>query len=78
MRRDTWVPPYKRFCRAGPACPAGSAGKESPSHGFAVPAPLRQGGRGDGGDGLPRALRALAMTHYKKCDTNPAGALASQ
>ena len=38
------------------------AGKESPSHGFAVPAPFRQGGRGDG---LPRALRALAMTHYK-------------
>ena len=25
------------------------AGKESPSHGFAVPAPFRQGGRGDGG-----------------------------
>ena len=26
-----------------------SAGKESPSHGFAVPAPFRQGGHGDGG-----------------------------
>ena len=25
-----------------------SAGKESPRHGFAVPAPFRQGGRGDG------------------------------
>ena len=25
-RRDTWVPPYSHtFCRAGPACPAGSA-----------------------------------------------------
>ena len=24
-RRDTWVPPYNRFCRAGPVCPAGSA-----------------------------------------------------
>ena len=24
-------------------------GKESPSHGFAVPAPFRQGGQGDGG-----------------------------
>ena len=35
--------------RAGPACPAGSAEKESPSHGFAVPAPFRQGGHRDGG-----------------------------
>ena len=26
---------------------------ESPSHGFAVPAPFRQGGRGDGGCGCP-------------------------
>ncbi len=34
--------------RAGPACPAGSAGKESPSHGFAVPASFRQGGLGTG------------------------------
>ena len=41
---------------------ARGAGKESPSHGFASPAPFRQGGRGDGGDGLPRALCALAMT----------------
>ena len=29
--------------------PAVGAGKESPSHGFAVPALFRQGGRGDGG-----------------------------
>ena len=29
-------------------CPAGGAGKESPGHGFAVPAPFRQGGQGDG------------------------------
>ena len=29
--------------------PCGGAGKESPSHGFAVTAPFRQGGRGDGG-----------------------------
>ena len=36
--------------------------KESPSHGFAVTAPFRQGGRGDGRGGLPRALCALAMT----------------
>ena len=28
-------------------------GEESPSHGFAVPAPFRQGGRGDGGCGCP-------------------------
>ena len=35
-------------------------GEESPSHGFAVPAPFRQGGRGDGGCGLPRAVCALA------------------
>ena len=31
----------------------GDAGKESPSHGFAVPAPFRQGGREDGGCGCP-------------------------
>ena len=24
-RRDTWVPPYNRFCRAGPVCPVRSA-----------------------------------------------------
>ena len=42
LRRDTWVP--HTFCRAGPVCPAGGAGKESPSHGFAVTAPFRQGG----------------------------------
>ena len=40
---------------------ARGAGKESPSHGFAVPAPFRQGGRGRG-YGLPRARCALAMT----------------
>ena len=28
-------------------------GEVSPSHGFAVPAPFRQGGRGDGGRGCP-------------------------
>ena len=26
-RRDTWVPPYTHFCRAGPVCPAVGAGK---------------------------------------------------
>ena len=34
--------------------------EESPSHGFAVPAPFRQGGHGDGGYGLPRPVFALA------------------
>ena len=53
MRRGR-TPPLRRGIR--------SAGKESPSHGFAVPAPFRQGGRGDGGCGLPRARCALAMT----------------
>ena len=50
-------------------CVAGSAGKESPSHGFAVPVPFRQGGRGDGGMRIATAsLRTgLAMTHYKEC-----------
>ena len=32
---------------------AGGAGKESPSHGCAVPATFRQGGLGDGGRGCP-------------------------
>ena len=53
------------LCRAGPVCPAGGAGKESPSHGFAVPAPFRQGGQGDGGCGLPRPVTSVtgfAMT----------------
>ena len=45
-------------------------GEESPSHGFAVPAPFRQGGQGDGGCGLPQPVTSVtgfAMTHYKKC-----------
>ena len=47
------------LCRAGPVCPAGGAGKESPSHGFAVPAPFRQGGQGDGGCGLPQPVTSV-------------------
>ena len=54
------------LCRAGPVCPAAGAGKESPSHGFAVPAPFRQGGQGDGGCGLPRAQGTLAMTEAER------------
>ena len=41
-------PTIRIFCRAGPAGPAVGAGKKSPSHGFAVPAPFRQGGQGCG------------------------------
>ncbi len=61
-RTEASAPTAVHFCRAGPVCPAGSAGKESPSHGFAVTAPFRQGGLEERGGGLPRALRALAMT----------------
>ena len=48
------TPPLRKATRG--------AEEESPSHGCAVPAPFRQGGHGDGGCGLPRALCALAMT----------------
>ena len=54
VRADVGSGPYGEVAKG--------AVKESPSHGFAVPAPFRQGGRGDGGYGLPRALCALAMT----------------
>ena len=37
------------FVGQGPCALPGGKGKESPSHGFAVPAPFRQGGQGDGG-----------------------------
>ena len=49
-------PDNATLCRAGPVCPAGGTGKESPSHGFAVPAPFRQGGHGDEGCGLPQPV----------------------
>ena len=66
----------RTHCTAGPGAPpflrvmwgrwgrttARGAGKESPSHGVVGPGPFRQGGRGDGGCGLPRARCALAMT----------------
>ena len=64
-------------CRAGPVCPAGVRRKEeSPSHGFAVPAPFRQGGRKDGDCGLPQpvtSVTGLAMTHLKNspCHSEP-------
>ena len=38
-------------------------GKESPSHGFAVPAPFRQGGREDGGTDCEASVHTgFAMT----------------
>ena len=40
-RADVGIGPYGSVTRG--------AGKESPSHGFAVPAPFRQGGQGRGG-----------------------------
>ena len=44
-----------------------SARKESPSQGFAVPAPFRQGAMGTGGRIATTSLRTgLAMTHYKE------------
>ena len=51
------------------------AGKESPSHGFAVPAPFRQGGRGGGGTDCHTSDIGhwFAMTHYKKCGVSPDG-----
>ena len=43
-------------------------GEESPSHGFAVPAPFRQGGRGDGERIATASVRTgFAMTHCKEC-----------
>ena len=43
--------------------------EESPSHGFAVPAPFRQGGQGDGGRiAKPvTSVTGFAMTHCKEC-----------
>ena len=47
----------------------------SPSHGFAVTAPFRQGGQGDGGTRIATASvrTGFAMTHYWKYGINPAG-----
>ena len=52
---------WRDTCREnGCAFAVSSCGEESPSHGFAVPAPFRQGGRGDGDYGLPRPVCELA------------------
>ena len=61
------APDSATLCRAGPACPAGEVGKKNPPvTASPCPAPFRQGGRGDGGDGLPRARCALAMTEAER------------
>ena len=45
-----------------------SCGEESPSHGFAVPAPFRQGGQGDGGMRIATASvrTGFAMTEAER------------
>ena len=61
------APDSATLCRAGPACPAGAVGKKNPPvTASPCPAPFRQGGRGDGGGGLPRARCALAMTEAER------------
>ena len=46
------TPPLRRGNKGG--------GRRIPSHGFAMPAPFRQGGHGDGGCGLPQPVCTLA------------------
>ena len=47
--------------------PVRSCGEESPSHGFAVPAPFRQGGQGDGGRTVTASVRTgFAMTEAER------------
>ena len=56
------------FVGQGPRVLLGVRGKEYPSHGFAVPAPFRQGGRGDGERIATASVRTgFTMTHYKEC-----------
>ena len=43
MRRDIGGSPNNRFVGQGPRALPGVREKESPSHGFAMPAPFRQG-----------------------------------
>ena len=52
-RADVGIGPYRYIAR-------GAGREESPSHGFAVPAPFRQGGWGGRGYGLPQPVCALA------------------
>ena len=68
MWRDIGGPPNNRFVGQGPCALPWVRENESPSHGFAVPAPFRQGGQGDGGRIVTASVRAgLAMTHCKEC-----------
>ena len=48
----------------GCAFAVSSCGEESPSHGFAVPAPFRQGGHGDGGTDIPVAVPKISALPY--------------
>ena len=57
-------------CRAGPVCPAGVRGKNPPVTASPCQPPFRQGGRGNGGCGLPQPVTSVtgfAMTHCKEC-----------
>ena len=49
MRRDIGDPSNNRFVGQGPRALPWVRENESPSHGFAVTAPFRQGDQGDGG-----------------------------
>ena len=74
-----WGPPLrKRYMGCGRRADVGigpygglqevRCGEVSPSHGFAVPAPFRQGGQGDGGRIVTASERTgFAMTHCKEC-----------
>ena len=49
--------------------------EESPSHGFAVPAPFRQGGHGDGGTDCHNQFANWSRNDrvYKKCGERTGG-----
>ena len=59
-----------RVCKGCGIRPGGSSGRPTPTH--HSPIELRRGRR-PRRPALPWARCGLAMTHYKKCGTNPAG-----
>ena len=74
-RADVGIGPYGSATRGAVSGPSGTpapteelqevrCGAESPSHGFAVPVPFRQGGRGDGGCGLPQQWHIYCFMCY--------------
>ena len=68
VRWHTRVPPYKNFCRAGPMCPAGGAGKirVGPSR-TPTPTEAYLAVRRGGALPLPRATARAAPTEgYKQ------------